>query len=117
MTSQSNLVVVGLAFPGNPYNGDTLAIQLSQVKRVTGRMPEDESVNLGYHGQSVRFASLHFRAESRSECEAELCRVQHANHPDEDQNFLRRFLEAIGFLQWAGKTISFLSFRRCCPHA
>ena len=65
MTSQSNLVVVGLAFPGNPYNGDTLAIQLSQVKRVTGKMPEEESVDLSFHGRRVIDSQVFISGQNR----------------------------------------------------
>lgn len=65
VTRQSNLVVVGLAFTGNPYNGDTLAIQLSQVKRVNGKMPEEESVNLGYHGRRVFDSQVFISGQNR----------------------------------------------------
>jgi IS5 family transposase len=46
--------VVGMqSCPGNPYDGHTLADQLDQVARLTGRMPKRAHVDKGYKGHGV----------------------------------------------------------------
>ena len=41
MTSRSSFVVGDLVFPGNPYDGHSLSIQLGQVERISGKNPAD----------------------------------------------------------------------------
>jgi IS5 family transposase len=46
--------VVGIqACPGNPYDGHTLAGQLDQVERITGKVPDFTFVDRGYKGHGV----------------------------------------------------------------
>lgn len=53
VTNRNNLVVGGLAFLGNAYDVHTLAIQLNQVERTTGKKPEEVFLDRRRHGYGV----------------------------------------------------------------
>jgi len=53
-TTHKEGFVVGIrACPGNPYDGHTLAEQLNQVERLTGKVPRLTFVDKGYKGHGV----------------------------------------------------------------
>jgi len=52
-TAQGGFVVGMMSCPGNPYDGHTLADQLDQVERLTGKMPERCHVDKGYKGHGA----------------------------------------------------------------
>ncbi len=49
-TSRGGWHVGAMSCPGNPYDGHTLRTALEQVRRVSGRMPGDVFVDMGYRG-------------------------------------------------------------------
>ncbi len=49
-TSRGGWHVGAMSCPGNPYDGHTLRTALEQVQRVSGRMPGDVFVDMGYRG-------------------------------------------------------------------
>ncbi len=49
-TSRDNWVVGIQTFPGNPYDGHTLAASLAQTERLTGWQPKEAYVDRGYRG-------------------------------------------------------------------
>ena len=51
-TARDNWVVGALALSGNPYDGHTLNQVLPQVRRLTGRLPDQAACDLGYRGHS-----------------------------------------------------------------
>lgn len=53
-TTHAEGFVVGIqACPGNPYDGHTLADQLDQIERLTGKVPGTTFVDRGYKGHGV----------------------------------------------------------------
>lgn len=52
-TKKSGIIVGAMAFSENVYDGDTLAPQLDQTKRITGRMPDVGIVDRGYRGRKI----------------------------------------------------------------
>lgn len=52
-TKKSGIIVGAMAFTENIYDGDTLAPQLDQTKRITGRMPDVGIVDRGYRGRKI----------------------------------------------------------------
>ena len=65
MTNLSNFVVGGMAFPGNPYDGHTLAAQLGQVERITGYKPQEVFVDRGYRGHGVCDSQVFISGQKR----------------------------------------------------
>jgi IS5 family transposase len=53
ITAKRGLIVGARSFPGNPYDGDTLAEQLEQTEILTGHKPHTAIVDLGYRGRTV----------------------------------------------------------------
>ena len=53
VTARKGLIVGARTFPGNPYDGDTLAEQVEQVGILTGVKPETVIVDLGYRGREL----------------------------------------------------------------
>lgn len=51
-TNKSNFVVVGMALPGNPFDGHTLKTALDQVRRLSGSEIDEACVDRGYRGHS-----------------------------------------------------------------
>lgn len=52
-TKESGIIVGALAFTENIYDGDTLAPQLEQVERLTGKLPKYGIVDRGYRGRKL----------------------------------------------------------------
>jgi IS5 family transposase len=52
-TKKSGIVIGAMAFTENIYDGDTLAPQLKQVERLTGRSPKTGIVDRGYRGRKI----------------------------------------------------------------
>jgi IS5 family transposase len=50
-TRKSGIIVGAMAFTENIYDGDTLAPQLEQTERITGRRPNKGIVDRGYRGR------------------------------------------------------------------
>ena len=50
-TRQSGIIIGIISFCGNPFDGDTLSPQLTQVERITGHKPETGIVDRGYRGR------------------------------------------------------------------
>lgn len=53
VTHKQGLIVGARSFPGNPYDGDTLAEQLEQVEILTETKPTAAYVDLGYRARAV----------------------------------------------------------------
>lgn len=53
-SSNSNWVLGIQALEGNPYDGHTLAVSITQMERVTGKKPETVVVDKGYRGHDYR---------------------------------------------------------------
>ena len=55
VTSNNSNWVLGIqALEGNPYDGHTLAVSITQMERVTGKKPEAVVVDKGYRGHDYR---------------------------------------------------------------
>jgi IS5 family transposase len=52
-TSASNFIVGSMAHHGRPYDGHTLKTVLQQIKRLTGVMPGETHVDLGFRGHGI----------------------------------------------------------------
>ena len=50
-TMKSGIIIGALSFSDNPYDADTLAPQLQQVYRLTGKLPETMIADRGYRGK------------------------------------------------------------------
>jgi len=50
-TRKSGIIIGIMSFCGNPFDGDTLAPQLDQVRRITGHKPQTGIVDRGYRGR------------------------------------------------------------------
>ena len=96
------------------YAGDSTQSDRADHRKEVGRSVCGLRVP---RSRRVRFVGFHFRSEAQSECDAELRRRQHANHPDEDQDFLRQVLAAVDCLLLAEITKLFFAFLRCRPFA
>ena len=53
ITAKKGLIVGARSFPGNPYDGDTLAEHWEQTGILTGVEPEMLIVDLGYRGREL----------------------------------------------------------------
>ena len=65
VTNRSSFVVGGVALPGNPYDGYTLAGCLEQVRRLTGRAVEEAYVDRGYRGHGEKEAVVYVSGQRR----------------------------------------------------
>lgn len=65
ITAKHGLIVGARSFPGNPYDGDTLAEQLEQVEILTQRKPKSVIVDLGYRGRSIEGVEVLHRGKSK----------------------------------------------------
>lgn len=52
-TMKSRIIVGALSFKENLYDADTLAPQLKQIERLTGRLPQTSIVDRGYRGKKT----------------------------------------------------------------
>ncbi|MBL0320050.1 MAG: IS5 family transposase [Alphaproteobacteria bacterium] len=53
VTNKSNFIIGAKAFHGNPHDSRTLKDALTQIVRLTGVMPKETYVDLGYRGHDV----------------------------------------------------------------
>lgn len=53
-TNKSNFIVGAMALHGKPYDGHTLTGVLAQIKKLTGIMPREAQVDLGYRGHGLK---------------------------------------------------------------
>jgi IS5 family transposase len=53
VTARKGLIVGARSFPGNPYDGDTLAEQLEQAEILSEVAPTTAIVDLGYRGRDI----------------------------------------------------------------
>jgi len=54
VTNKSNFIIGAMAHHGKPYDGHTLATVLAHIVRLTGIMPKEAHVDLGYRGHDVQ---------------------------------------------------------------
>ena len=66
VTARKGLVVGARSFPGNPYDDDTLAEQLEQVKIVSGQKPKTAIVDLGYRGRELDHVQVLHRGKPKT---------------------------------------------------
>lgn len=64
-TLDEGFVVGARSFPGNPYDGHTLAAALEQVEVLTGEMPSLAVVDRGYRGHKVTTAKVLISGQRR----------------------------------------------------
>jgi IS5 family transposase len=65
VTARKGLVVGARSFPGNPYDGDTLAEQLEQVEIVSGQKPTTAIVDLGFRGRELEGVTVLHRGKPK----------------------------------------------------
>jgi IS5 family transposase len=65
VTHKHGLIVGARSFPGNPYDGDTLAEQLEQVEILTETKPTTAYVDLGYRARDVEGTDIIHRGKIR----------------------------------------------------
>lgn len=65
ITARQGLVVGARSFPGNPYDGDTLAEQLEQVTILTERPVRTAIVDLGFRGRSIDGIDILHRGKAK----------------------------------------------------
>ena len=65
VTARQGLIVGARSFPGNPYDGDTLAEQLEQAQIVSGCKPKVAIVDLGYRGREVAGVEILHRGKPK----------------------------------------------------
>ncbi len=71
VSATRGLVLAARSFPGNPYDGDTLADQIEQAGILLDTQVKTALVDLGYRGRDVEGVTILHRGKSRS-----LTRVQ-----------------------------------------
>jgi IS5 family transposase len=64
-TNRNNFVVGGMALPGNPFDGHTLAGALEQVRRLTGSVIDEVFVDRGYRGHGVEESAVYISGQKR----------------------------------------------------
>ena len=65
ITARQGLIVGARSFPGNPYDGDTLAEQLEQVAILTDRPVRTVIVDLGFRGRSIEGVDILHRGKAK----------------------------------------------------
>ena len=65
VTAKQGLIVGARSFPGNPYDGDTLAEQIEQAGILSGRQPKVAIVDLGYRGRTVEGTEILHRGKAK----------------------------------------------------
>ena len=65
ITAKRGLIVGARSFPGNPYDGDTLAEQLEQTEILTGQRPHTAIVDLGYRGRHLEGVEILHRGKPK----------------------------------------------------
>jgi IS5 family transposase len=66
ISATGNLIVGARSFPGNPYDGHTLAGQLEQTRILTNHEPKEAIVDLGYRGRDLADIPVRHRGGSRA---------------------------------------------------
>lgn len=66
ITARQGLIVGARSFPGNPYDGDTLAEQLEQVECLTRIKPQTAIVDLGFRGREIPGITTLHRGKAKS---------------------------------------------------
>ena len=64
-TNRSGFVVGARSYPGNPYDGHTLADQLQQVETLTGIAPRRCYVDRGYRGHGVESVDVYIAGQRK----------------------------------------------------
>jgi IS5 family transposase len=65
ITARGGLIVGARSFPGNPYDGDTLAEQLEQAEILSDEKPHTAIVDLGYRGRSLEGVEILHRGKPK----------------------------------------------------
>ena len=66
ITAKKGLIVGARSFPGNPYDGDTLAEHLEQTEILTGIAPTTAIVDLGYRGRQPEGVTVIHRGKPKT---------------------------------------------------
>ena len=66
ISATGNLIVGTRSFPGNPYDGHTLAEQLEQTRILTDHQPKETIVDLGYRGRDLADIPVRHRGRIKS---------------------------------------------------
>ncbi|MCD0244324.1 transposase, partial [Xanthomonas melonis] len=69
VSARKGLIVGARSFPGNPYDGDTLAEQLEQARGLlqdVNVIPQMAIVDLGYRGREVEGVQILHRGKAKS---------------------------------------------------
>lgn len=66
ISATGNLIVGARSFPGNPYDGHTLAEQLEQTRILTNHEPKEAIVDLGYRGRDLADIPVRHRGRIKS---------------------------------------------------
>jgi len=100
VTAQKGLIVGARSFPGNPYDGDTLAEQLEQTAILTDTPVKTALVGLGYRGREVDGIRILHRGKPKrmSKAEKRLLKRRQAVEPSighlkADHRMRRNFLK------------------------
>ncbi|WP_235013523.1 transposase, partial [Spiribacter roseus] len=100
VTAQKGLIVGARSFPGNPYDGDTLAEQLEQTAILTDTPVKTALVDLGYRGREVEGIRILHRGKPKrmSKAEKRLLKRRQAVEPSighlkADHRMRRNFLK------------------------
>ena len=65
ISARQGLIVGARSFPGNPYDRDTLAKQLEQTAILSGVMPCQAIVDLGFRGREVPGVTILHRGKPK----------------------------------------------------
>jgi IS5 family transposase len=65
IAARRGLIVGARSFPGNPYDGDTLAEQLEQAEILSGEKPRSAIVDLGYRGRAIDGVNILHRGKPK----------------------------------------------------
>ena len=100
VTAHKGLIVGARSFPGNPYDGDTLAEQLEQTAILTDTPVKTALVDLGYRGREVDGTRILHRGKPKrmSQAEKRLLKRRQAVEPSighlkADHRMRRNFLK------------------------
>lgn len=66
ISAKRGLILGAQCFPGNPYDGDTLAAQLRQVEQLSEQKPSKVIVDLGYRGRCIEKVDIIHRGKFKS---------------------------------------------------
>jgi len=102
VTAKESFIVGARSYPGNPYDGHTLADQLQQVETLTGQKPAFCFVDRGYKGSGVADVQVLVAGQKRGVPESEKHWMRRRNsvepvigHLKSDGKMRRCFLKGI----------------------